>query len=131
MRVSKAVKDYIEKQVNARYPKTENELTAEQVKELVNKANQEMLMLIDKAKKEISNQIIERYGLTEEMGKQRDSYYDYKFCTFNSPLEIKANTDKDNRRKAEAIKEFAEMVAADYPEMEFYLHNLVKEMGGE
>ena len=100
MRVSKAVKDYIEKQVNARYPKTENELTAEQVKELVNKANQEMLMLIDKAKKEISNQIIERYGLTEEMGKQRDSYYDYKFCTFNSPLEIKANTDKDNRRKA-------------------------------
>ena len=33
--------------------------------------------------------------------------------------------------EAEAIKEFAEMVAADYPEMEFYLHNLVKEMVGE
>lgn len=100
MRVSKAVKEYIEKQVCAKYPKSENELKAEQVKDLVNKANQEMLMLIDKAKKEISNQIIERYGLTEEMGKQKDGYYDYKFCTFNSPLEIKANTDRENRRKA-------------------------------
>lgn len=30
--------------------------------------------------------------------------------------------------KSEAIKEFAELIVADYPEMEFYLDNLVKEM---
>lgn len=100
MRVSKAVKEYIEKQVCAKYPKSENELKAEQVKELVNKANQEIAKLIEKAKKEISNQVIAKYGLTEEMGKQNDaSYSNYQFSTWNSPLEIKATTDKENRRK--------------------------------
>ena len=101
MRVSKVVKEYIEKQVIAKYPKSENELKAEQVKDLVNKANQEMTELMDKAKKEISNQIIAKYGLTEEMGKQETtSYHDYKFNNWNSPIEIKANTDKQNRKVA-------------------------------
>ena len=101
MRVSKAVKEYIEKQVCAKYPKSENELKAEQVKDLVNKANQEMVELMDKAKKEISNQIIEKYGLTEEMGRQeQNSYQDYKFNSWNSPIEMKANTDRQNRKKA-------------------------------
>ena len=100
MRVSKVVREYIEKQVNAKYPKTENELKAEQVKELISKANQEMIDLISKAKKEISNQVITKYGLTEEMGKQDSQYHDYRFYSFNSPIEIKANTDRENRRKA-------------------------------
>jgi hypothetical protein len=100
MRVSKAVKDYIEKQVCAKYPKSENELKAEQVKDLVNKANQEMIELIEKAKKEISNQVIAKYGLTEEMGKQDSQYQNYKFSSWNSPIEIKANTDRENRRVA-------------------------------
>lgn len=101
MRVSKAVKEYIEKQVCAKYPKSENELKAEQVKELVNKANQEMTELMDKAKKEISNQVIAKYGLTEEMGRQEQgSYHDYKFNNWNSPIEIKASTDREIRRKA-------------------------------
>jgi hypothetical protein len=30
--------------------------------------------------------------------------------------------------KAEAIKEFAEIIVSDYPEMEYYLTNLAKEM---
>jgi flagellar biosynthesis component FlhA len=101
MRVSKTVREYIEKQVCARYPKSENELKAEQIKDLVNQANQEMTELMDKAKREISNQIIAKYGLTEEMGEQSQSaYQDYKFNNFNSPLEIKANTDRQNRRQA-------------------------------
>lgn len=100
MRVSKAVREYIEKQVCAKYPKSENELKAEQVKELVNKANQEMIELMDKAKKEISNQIIAKYGLTKEMGKQDSQYHEYRFYSYNSPIEIKANTDRENRRKA-------------------------------
>lgn len=105
MRVSKVVREYIEKQVNARYPKTENELKAEQVRDLVNKANQEITELIDTAKREISNQVIAKYGLTEEMGKQEEkSYQDYKFNTWNSPIEIKANTDKQNRRQAVSQK---------------------------
>ena len=101
MRVSKAVKEYIEKQVCAKYPKSENELKAEQVKELINKANKEIDELIDKAKKEISNQIIAKYGLTEEMGKQdQASYQNYHFNNWNSPIEVKANTDRENRKKA-------------------------------
>lgn len=98
MRVSKVVREYIEKQVASKMPKTENELKAEQVKDLVNKANQEMTELINKAKKEISNQVIAKYGLTEEMGRQeQSSYQDYKFNSWNSPIETKANTDKQNR----------------------------------
>jgi hypothetical protein len=98
MRVSKLVREYIEKQVASKMSKTENELKAEQIKELVNKANEEMTELINKAKKEISNQVIAKYGLTEEMGKQaEESYHDYKFSIWNSPIEIKANTDERNR----------------------------------
>ena len=100
MRVSKVVREYIEKQVCAKYPKSENELKAEQVKELVNKANQEMIELISKAKKEISDQIIEKYGLTKEMGVQNNVYHDYSFSTWNSPIETKANTDRLNRKVA-------------------------------
>jgi hypothetical protein len=55
---------------------------------------------VRKAKKEIADSIIAKYGLTEEMGRQQDDYRDYEFTTFNSPIEIKANTDKENRRKA-------------------------------
>jgi hypothetical protein len=36
-----------------------------------------------------------------------------------------------NLSKAEAIKEFAEIIVSDYPEMEYYLNNIVKEMIGE
>ena len=100
MRVSKVVKEYIEKQVCAKFPKSENEIKAEEVSSLVTKANQEMLELMDKAKKEIANSIIAKYGLTEEMGKQDSAYHEYKFSTWNSPLEMKANTDRANRKKA-------------------------------
>lgn len=36
-----------------------------------------------------------------------------------------------NDGRAEAIKEFAEIIVADYPEMEFYLEKLLAEMAGE
>ena len=35
------------------------------------------------------------------------------------------------RIRAEAVKEFAEIIVADYPEMEYYLNDLVKEFTGE
>jgi uncharacterized surface anchored protein len=100
MRVSKAVRDYIEKQVSAKYPKTENEIKAEEISQIASKAREEQRQLVRKAKKEIADSIIAKYGLTEEMGRQQDDYRDYEFTTFNSPIEMKANTDRDNRRKA-------------------------------
>ena len=39
--------------------------------------------------------------------------------------------EKHSLIKAEAIKEFAEIIVSDYPEMEYYLDNLRKEMVGE
>lgn len=36
-----------------------------------------------------------------------------------------------NLSKAEAIKDFAEIIISDYPEMEYYLNNIVEEMIGE
>lgn len=100
MRVSKAVKEYIEKQVWAKYPKTDNELYAEQIKELVNKAHEEHRARLDKMKKELADEIVAKYGLTEEMGVQDSAYHDFMFKTWNSPIECKANTDKENRRRA-------------------------------
>ena len=100
MRVSKAVKDYIEKQVWAKYPKTERELYAEEISSLVNKANKEHKELLAKAKKEIADQIVAKYGLTEQMGTQSNEYHEFIFSTWNSPIEIQANTDRENRRKA-------------------------------
>ena len=88
----------------AKFPKTENELKAEQVKDLINKANQEMIDLIAKAKKEISDQIIAKYNLTEDMGVQDSVYHDFRFYSWNSPIEKQANTDRENRRKAIAQK---------------------------
>lgn len=100
MRVSKTVREYIEKQVWAKYPKTENEIKAEEISEIVSKARKEQRELVQKAKKEIADHIIAKYGLTKEMGRQQDDYRDYEFTTFNSPIEVQANTDRENRRKA-------------------------------
>lgn len=36
-----------------------------------------------------------------------------------------------DKHRAEAVREFAEIIVADYPEMEYYLDNLVKEMTEE
>lgn len=36
----------------------------------------------------------------------------------------------EDKIKAEAIKDFAEIIVSDYPEMEYYLNNIVKEMIG-
>lgn len=48
------------------------------------------------------------------------------------------NTDLSNNlldevktARAEAVKEFAEIIVADYPQMEYYLNDLVKEFTGE
>ena len=100
MRVSKTVKEYIEKQVWAQYPKTERELYAEQVSELVSKAREEHLERLKQMKKDLANEIVAKYGLTEEMGKQDSEYHDYMFHTYNSPIQCRANTDKEIRRKA-------------------------------
>lgn len=104
MRVSKAVRDYIEKQVWAKYPKTENEIKAEEISKMVSKAREEQRELIKKAKKEIADSIVAKYGLTEEMGHQQSDCQNYEFSTWNSPIEMKANTDKENRRKVVSQK---------------------------
>ena len=100
MRVSKVVREYIEKQVWAKYPKTERELYAEQISELVNKAKEEHRRRLNQMKKDLADEIVAKYGLTEEMGKQDIEYHDYMFLTYNSPIQCRANTDKENRRKA-------------------------------
>ena len=100
MRVSKVVREYIEKQVWAKFPKTENEIKAEEISKMVSKAREEQRELIKKAKKEIADSIVAKYGLTKEMGSQQSDYQNYEFSTWNSPIEMKANTDKENRRKA-------------------------------
>lgn len=104
MRVSKVVREYIEKKVSEKFPKSERELYAEQISELVNKAREEHFKRLKQMKKELADEIVAKYGLTEEMGKQDSEYHDYAFYTYNSPIQCRANTDKEARRKAVSQK---------------------------
>lgn len=99
MRVSKTVREYIEKQVNAKYPQTENELLYEQGQQLISKASNEYAKRLETAKNDLAKQIAEEYGITEEIAK-----INLRWCnpydTCGTTVRAKAETDRVERRKA-------------------------------
>ena len=99
MRVSKAVREYIEKQVKAKYPQTENELLYEQGQQLINQAGNEYAKRLETAKLDLAKQIAEEYGITEEIAKINLRWCNpYETC--GTTVRTKAETDKEKRRKA-------------------------------
>lgn len=98
MRVSKAVRDYIEKQVASKFPKTEIELYQEQQEQIANKMNQEYQDRVEKAKAEIITSLAQEYKIHEEEIAIRNNYGNV-FSTFNTPAAMKANTAKCERQK--------------------------------
>jgi hypothetical protein len=99
MRVSKTVRDYIEKQVASKFPKTDIELFQEQQEQIANKMNQEYYDRVEKAKAEIIAKLASEYEIHEEEIVIRNNYGNV-FSTFNTPTAMKANTAKSERQQA-------------------------------
>jgi hypothetical protein len=98
MRVSKTVREYIEKQVASKFPKTEIELYQEQQEQIASKMNQEYYDRVEKAKAEIITSIAKEYEINEGDIAIRNNYGNV-FSTFNTPTAMKANTAKSERQK--------------------------------
>ena len=99
MRVSKTVREYIEKQVASKFPKTDIELFQEQQEQIASKMNKEYYDRVEKAKAEIIANLAKEYEIYEEEIVIRSNYGNV-FSTFNTPTAMKANTAKSKRQKA-------------------------------
>ena len=99
MRVSKVVREYIEKQVCAKYPKTENEIAYSKLVDSVNTANQEYEQLMEQASKEIANKLMAKYGFNKKV--YREKRYSYlPFDTWGTQERQTSDIDQQNRRVA-------------------------------
>ena len=99
MRVSKTVREYIEKQVASKFPKTEIELYQEQQEQVASQMNKEYYDRVEKAKAEIITSLAQEYKIHEEEIAIRNNYGNV-FSTFNTPTAMKANTAKSERQRA-------------------------------
>ena len=97
MRVSKAVKNYIENEVAKRFPKTERELQHEQNKDIVSKANQEIEKRVAIALTSIMADVAKEYGITDEIAIRR--YERNYFDTWDCVSHKNANTDRRAREE--------------------------------
>ena len=98
MRVSRAVKDYIEKQVNARYPKTENELNYEKLESVVSKANTQYHKLMEQAKEKIVEEISKEFNLPTKCVDKKTNYSYSPFGTWGTKERELADIDRANRK---------------------------------
>ena len=109
MRVSKVVREYIEKQVASKFTKTENELQYEQDNNIVAIANNEYHELMKKASEEITKQLIAKHNIAEEMFEERSCYSYSPFGTWKT--KIRELADKDRRvRQEEQTKKVNEII---------------------
>lgn len=98
MRVSKTVREYIEKQVANKMPKTENELQYDKVEQTINKANEQFHKLMEQAKEKVVEQLQKEYGLSTDMVMEKSHYSYSPFGSWNTEIRQKADTDRQNRR---------------------------------
>lgn len=106
MRVSKIVKEYIEKQVASKFPKSKSELEFEQLVNLVNSANEEYYALIEKAKEKIAAELLIKYNLPQET-TSKDNQYNYnQFGTWGT--KARATSEKDKQARIVAIQQKVE-----------------------
>ena len=97
MRVSKAVRNYIEKEVAKRFPKTERELQHEQNKDKINQANQEIKEKMAISLTTIMVEVAKKYNITDEIAIRRYDR-DY-FDTWDCVSHKNANTDRRAREE--------------------------------
>lgn len=104
MRVSRTVKEYIEKQVANKFAKSENELQYEQDCNLVAIANDEYHQLMKKASEEIREILIVKHNIAEDMIEEKSSYSYSPFCTWNTKVRELADNDRRVRQQEQAKK---------------------------
>jgi hypothetical protein len=127
MRVSKTVREYIEKQVASKFPKTEIELYQEQQEQIASKMNQEYYDRVEKAKADIIVELAQEYKIHEEEIAIRNNYGNV-FSTFNTPTAMKANTAKSERQKAVNAKITDIIVALELGETKADLEKMLAEI---
>jgi hypothetical protein len=109
MRVSKTVREYIEKQVASKFAKSENELQYEQDSHLVAIANDEYHQLMKQASEEITKQLVAKHNITEDMVEEKSSYSYSPFGTWKT--KIRELADKDRRvRQEEQTKKVNDII---------------------
>ena len=104
MRVSKAVRNYIEKEVEKRFPRTERELQHEQNKDMVSQANQEIKDRVATALTMIMADVAKKYNITTEIAVRRydRDYFDVWECASQK------NAIADRRVREEQINKTIE-----------------------
>ena len=109
MRVSKTVREYIEKQVASKFAKSENELQHEQDSHLVAIANDEYHQLMKQASEEITKQLVAKHNLAEDMLEEKSCYSYSPFGTWKT--QIRELADKDRRvRQEEQTKKVNDII---------------------
>ena len=104
MRVSKTVREYIEKQVASKFAKTENEINYDLKNTIVNSANDEYHQLMKKASEEIIKQLIAKYKIAEDMVEEKSSYSYSPFGTWKTQIRELADKDRRVRQEEQAKK---------------------------
>ena len=98
MRVSKVVREYIEKKVWEKFPKSEEEIVFNEIADKVNSANSEYSELMDKAKEQIVQQLVEKYGLVDDIVRRKVGYAYLPFDTWGSQVRLDSESAKSKRR---------------------------------
>lgn len=111
MRVSKTVREYIEKQVASKFAKTENELNYDLKCTIVNSANDEYHQLMKQASEEITKQLIAKYKIAEDMVEEKSCYSYSPFGTWKT--QTRELADKDERERRKAIKSKIENIIVE------------------
>lgn len=109
MRVSKTVREYIEKQVASKFTKSENEVEYDLICTIASSANNEYHQLMKQASEEIIKQLIAKYNITEKMVEEKMSYSYSPFGTWKT--ELRELADKDRRiRQEEQTKKVSDII---------------------
>ena len=104
MRVSKTVREYIEKQVANKFTKTENELQYEQESHIVSIANDEYHQLMKQASEEIIKQLVAKHNIAEEMVEEKRCYSYSPFDAWKTKTRELADKDRRARQEEQVRK---------------------------
>lgn len=102
MRVSKAVKEYIEKQVNAKFPKSPAELKNEEIDKVAVEMYNAYVEEMKKHSKDVINTLVKQYNIKEDdisIDENGHYYRSNPFQTYNTPTHRAYVSARQKRNK--------------------------------
>ena len=101
MRVTKLIKDYVEKRVREKFPKTTEELTWEAEKEKMSKAIEQAEILISVYAEQVIEELNEKYGFSKDYCMKKHNYYHVTDTYYNDSIiyqiSLKAKTEREKK----------------------------------